>query len=436
MPTNTRNQLKRAARWQRKQRRETERRQADATLKERANRRKTERGVEQVMRHVPQRLRDAARTKAAEQLWEVTHRLKLIKKKHHSRPGYVSPDNPYVVALANFAIQRERWLRDPRGFHTRTHNPYRQFTELTRHLFADYPPPAFMEQAWFVRNPRQAALTQGWYIDLARGQSPRKLGKLPIDLTRAAAHLLPTVPPELTVWQGFRWAQVRAMGATHATATAILASPIGVDFKRDGFWLTVVRFLVDQPMLDPNRIGPIVDYIHHQRHVDQLIGDGERQRHGPAMPNYSMKGRSIQRLLTQVDRWHGRLAAAAPGGRRLNWRPCGIDGMQWTEGNGDNEKKIIVRELLNSTVLANEGASMGHCVASYATSCATRRVAIFTMTRESKKRHEKMLTVEVRPSQRLIVQARGHCNRVASMEERRLLNVWASQVNLKVSSFV
>ena len=54
-------------------------------------------------------------------------------------------------------------------------------------------------------------------------------------------------------------------------------------------------------MLDPDMVGPIVDYINHQKFVPSEEGE-------PPQPSYTKKGRSAVKLLRQVEEWHERLA--------------------------------------------------------------------------------------------------------------------------------
>eukprot|EP00752_Nemacystus_decipiens_P013932 g12368.t1 len=423
------NKTKRTARWERKQKRGAQDKLIRDVMKDRKRQRKLHCGVEQIIRHAPSKRTNKNYTAAVESLWLAVHKLKMVKADRIERPGYYAPENIYLYALAQMAERYESWLREPVDFQPRTHNVERQFTELARHLFTEYAPPACFEQAWFERNKRKARRYQRWDIQIGRGESPRRLASVPFEMTRRAAHLLVKAPGTLTIEQALRWTQVRAMGARPVVTDAILASPIGTDFKRDDFWLTVVRFLIDQPMLDPAQVGPIVDYIHHQRHEPVIQGDGGMT---PAQPNFTMKGRSVDRLLRQVQQWHGQLAARSASRVFLRWKPSGIPGKLWTEGKGQKQKQLSIRELLDSNALQAEGARMGHCVGSYAHSCNQGRVAIFSLVENT----TPLLTIEVALQARRIVQARGKRNREAKADEMRMLRSWAVQANLQIADWL
>jgi hypothetical protein len=423
------NKTHRTARWERKQKHNVQDKRIRKVLKDRKKQRKLDRGVNQIVRHAPGKRTNNAYVAAVESLWQAVRKLKMVKSDRIDRPGYYASDNVYLYALAQMAERHEMWLRDPVDFHPRTYNVERQFTELARHLFTNYAPPACFEQAWFERNKRKARRYQKWYIQTGRGESPRRLANMPFEMTRRTAHLLVKAPATLTIEQALRWTQVRAMGARPVVADALLASPIGTDFKRDEFWLTVVRFLIDQPMLDPAQVGPMVDYIDNQRHEPVIQGDG---RMAPAQPNFSMKGRSVDRLLRQVQQWHGRLAAQSHHGAFVRWEPSGIPGKMWIEGTGKSEKHLAIRELVDSGALQSEGMRMNHCVGSYAHSCKLGHVAIFSMVSNA----TPLLTIEVRLHNRTIVQARGKCNREAKADELRNLRTWAQQADLQIANWL
>lgn len=435
----TQNKNQRIARWERKNKQNTKEKRIRAVLKDRKRQRKLERGVDQILRYAPTKRSGAKYMQACEQLWHIAHKLKFAKATHLARPGYYGPNNAYLQALANMADRYEMWVRDPADFQARSYNPERQFSELARHLFARYDPPAIFEQAWFETAKRKGRKQQTWYIQLAQGESPRRLSGLPITLTKRAAHVLFEVPDTLRLEQGLRWAQLRGMGASRAMADALLASQIGTDFGRDEFWLTVVRYLVDQPMLDPNRVGPIIDYIYDQRYRQHERLVNGRIVVGPAQPNFTMKGRCIDRLLTQVDEWHEALARATHRQRLRSWKPSGIVGHAWIEGRGKSLKLLEVVELLDTKQLIDEGGKMSHCVGSYDWSCAARRCAIFSLRCEAASEGgeaKRLVTIEVVPKTMTIVQARGKRNAEPTAEQMRMLRIWALHAGLQLAEWL
>ncbi len=55
------------------------------------------------------------------------------------------------------------------------------------------------------------------------------------------------------------------MGGDGVLAKAILRTRLGRHIEDYDFWSTVVLFLVNNAMMDPGAVGPIVDYIHHMK---------------------------------------------------------------------------------------------------------------------------------------------------------------------------
>ena len=92
-----------------------------------------------------------------------------------------------------------------------------------------------------------------------------------------------------------------------------------------------------------------------------------------------------------------------------------------------------LREVLDSKTLADEGRAMSHCVYSYARHIESGACSIWTLTLEDNTGHWRRLTIEVRPSIRQIVQARGRFNRLPEPRDMLALDAWASRNNLQVS---
>jgi PcfJ-like protein len=55
----------------------------------------------------------------------------------------------FAGALLAISAHSGRWLRSPEDWKVRSHNRYRQFYSLVRHLLACYDVPIFMNTAWF-----------------------------------------------------------------------------------------------------------------------------------------------------------------------------------------------------------------------------------------------------------------------------------------------
>ena len=206
----------------------------------------------------------------------------------------------------------------------------------------------------------------------AVGHSIRTV-ETPIPLTKRMAHYFAQAPDDCTVDQALRWGQVLGLGGTPRLAQALATTRLGEHFEHDDFWITVIRFFIDNPMLDLVHVGPIIDYLHDQRFVEreEFVAPGVFERRPPAQPNLSMKGRNPKALLRQVERWHHQLGNEAfdPRAQWPSSQIRGYDGIEGKEGS-PSLRRWTIREILSSRALVAEGRAMHHCVASYARSCA------------------------------------------------------------------
>ncbi len=252
------------------------------------------------------------------------------------------------------------------------------------------------------------------------------------------AHHFMEAPTDLTVDEALRWGQIHGLGGAERLSRAVLGSRLGTNFKNDEFWSTVIQFFIANPMMDLTHIGPIVDYIGNQRFAprDVFVAPGVVERHGPAQPNFTLKGRTVASLLRQVEAWHRALSKIEQ--PQAEWSRSGIEPFQFFEGaEHDGNRKIwTMTELLSTKALVAEGRAMKHCVASYARSCARGDCSIWTLEVETFVGRSKVLTVEVHNRSRLICQARGKCNIAPGEKYRSLLHRWAEKAGLGVAKHV
>ena len=232
----------------------------------------------------------------------------------------------YTDRIGKLASYHKDWVRSPeKGWCPKTGDKERQFLSLVRHLFARYPVPKFMYKVWLTENVDgdiNAQLGQSWFIHVGSGKNIRTAPNLPVALTKKEAHHFLRAPSNYTIKEAFRWGQVRALGGNRPLADAIIGTRISA--KWDPFWLSVIRFFIDHPELDLAHVGPIVDYLYHQKFKKQTltVERGVIEEITPPQPHLSMKGRSPEKLLAEVNRWHKALA-----------RESGAAGLAWPAGS-------------------------------------------------------------------------------------------------------
>ena len=394
---------------------------------------------------------------SARELLEAVAAHSLLLDPARGGPAWAGP----VVATVEL---RGRWRRRPRDWRARGVDPRRQFGQLLRFLFADYPLAPCWDEPFVAPadGPAvpwpDAATGRRWFADVAQGRSLRDLDGFPVEMTKRVAHALATSPPDLTLAAAVRRAQVVGSGGSERLATAVAGSRLGRQFfdpAGEAFWAEVVRFLSAAGLLDAREVGPLVDYLHHLRFAPARPG------RPPERPDLSMAGRSPAALIRQMHEWHGRLnrgvyqlrrradrAAdlAARGGvhggdgpRRLRrpgpaeaWPSCGVPGWFARRSLPDGDVLDEVAELTTADQLRAEGAAMAHCVASYAHQCASGASAVFSYRQDA----VRVLTIEVAPAARRVVQVRGRRNRPPTVGELRVIGNWCRRRGLTVDRHV
>ena len=213
--------------------------------------------------------------------------------------------NTFVEGLAALARWRDSWLRPLEEWMPDSHNSRRQFGSLARHLLARYAVPRFMDVAWFQMDSEETRRQQGWFVHVGVGGNIRT-ADIPVHLTKKMAHLFLQAPDAYTIEEALRWGQVLGLGGEVPLVRAINETRLGSTFECEPFWKTVIHFFVNNPMLDPDQVGPVVDYLYNQKYVPQEIVQpgGVVDRRLPAQPNLGMKGRSADKLVRQVEAWH------------------------------------------------------------------------------------------------------------------------------------
>jgi hypothetical protein len=324
-----------------------------------------------------------------------------------------------LVALAH---NQAHWLRDvaiwePNGDSTR-----RQFGSLARHLLANHVVPNFMDLVWFIDPSKEARRRQKWFRHIGRGGGINGTD-IPVRLTKAMVHHFMHAPDHYTVEEAFRWGQILGFGGEPALVKAVNSTRLARDFDHEAYWAKVIEFFVRHAELVIGHVGPIVEYLRFQKHFYKLE---------PPLPE---KRKAVMRLLEQVAKWQPptRATSSTPS---IRWDSMGIKGLEYDETQRWSHRTWTIRELLDSNELTVEGRAMRHCVARYVGRCAKQRSSIWSMTCYSCVGHEHVLTIEVDPGTRTIVQAKGKRDSYPSPEGRRIMLTWARQEGLKVASHV
>ncbi len=351
----------------------------------------------------------------------------------------------WIWGIFDLVEDKESWIRPIETWCVETHFRHNQFSELFRHLLAAYDVPRFMDKAWFYYRDRvgfhRNPVHLRWFKHIAAGQNIRTAAGLPFVLTKKMAHHFLTAPEDYTINEALRWGQVHALGGNRHLAEALrgtyLVSALDTNdtdprdfwFVEDDFWISVIRFFIQNPRLNTRHISPIIDYIRHQKY-----GDPQRNIE-PAHPNFSMKGRTPEALLREVEAWHQELYRPAEKEmRRCRWKGAGIGAFRFQQGS----RTWDIMELTNEAELYTEGKDMRHCVRTYLRLCMSGETSIWAMAikDEGETVWKKAVTIAVDPRSRQITEVRGRSNRLPTQEEKSILERWAAKENLEIPSYI
>ena len=319
-----------------------------------------------------------------------------------------------IPNLVGLARRHKEWNQPIETWYPKSAAREPSYWDMVRHLLARYEVPGFLDRVWLM-NPAlpETPKHQNWYLHVANGGNIRTAPGFFAHLTKRMAHIFMQAPRHHRIEHAVRWAQVKALGGDDDLARAVIRTRLGEVIENEDFWITVIQFFINNPMLDPAQVGPIVDYIYIQKYAPQdIIQPGGGVIEGPpAHPNFCIKARSADKLVRLVEEWHGELSAQDYVALK-EWTASKYRPFELTETDESGiERTWTIHELLSSWELALEGKALSHCVRSYANRCVTGKVSIWsTQARVGHEEPQNILTVAVNNTDDKITQYRGKFN--------------------------
>ncbi|MCZ6634702.1 MAG: PcfJ domain-containing protein [bacterium] len=327
--------------------------------------------------------------------------------------------NTHLAGLGQLARHQKDWIRPLEDWRPESGKPREQFHTLVRHLLAKYNVPAFFNNAFFQGSTPESHAQQEWFKHIGMGQNIRTAG-IPMRITKRMAHLiLQERGHRPTIYQTLRKVQFEAFSGDRRGGWTIGRGPLSERLENEDFWETVVQFLANQTFLERSYINPIIDYIRNQKFTPQRIPQpDETEIEGPPLhPNFCMKGRSINKLIRQVDTWHEELTGLEDVAFE-SWNPSGFREYEHTVLDPELKRNVqwTVHEMLTSQQLHAEGRIMHHCVGSYAKRCVAGEQCIWSLraldldAAEENQIQEHVLTIAVNTKKKAVVQHAGKYN--------------------------
>ncbi|HTV07569.1 MAG TPA: PcfJ domain-containing protein [Candidatus Aquilonibacter sp.] len=337
-----------------------------------------------------------------------------------------------VDALVNLARFRDAHIRSIATWPGPTASWRPAVASLVQHLTCSYRIPAFLASVWYACDA-EGDKKRAWVTAHSHGASFRSLD-LPLAMTRRMEHIFLESRDHLAFEAALRRAEMLAVGMRKEFVTAVLSTRLATDLRNGAFWRTVWIFLAAHSNdVDSAQVGPMIDYIQAIRHdrlrIDTQDGVVEI---APPQPNFSIKGRTASSMLRLVREWHrglgGDCSASSLSWTQSSFKPWLIEEPRRKEEEAPRRWQMV--ELTTSGQLREEGAALQHCVSSYARLCYRGSSSIWSLRMWRNEKVRPVLTVEVDPGKRAVIQARGTANRSASGKARRLLLEWAAREGL------
>jgi len=383
--------------------------------------------------------------KALNRIFHVMKRAKVLIAPEGFKPTngdgqleYPSNDrNEIFFNIAfNLAKYRYRWINVPEDWKVElTKIKEDKMFSLIKFLTIRYDVPRCFFSVW-----KEAYFNNSMYgsqfdcfFNVGNGESIKKQKKLPIDLTKKSTHMLFEVPYKYGFTQGFRWAQLRGMGINQRTIEGVMNTPLMNCFEdksREEFWMSVIRFFHDNPLLEIGYYRTAYDFLNEKKFASRrAIVNGVFVVLPPEQPNLSMKNRNPFTLMEEILEWNERISNRSQVDETVAWSSTGLCPFEYKYKSDMFE----IVELTSYLELKEEGREMKHCVASYAFQCQQGKSAIFSLRKICKDSIERMATFQLDISRKEVVQFRKKCNLSPTPFDKTIVHIWANRFDLKVS---
>ncbi len=348
---------------------------------------------------------------------------------------------PQLELLRNVAAAHDHFVRDADTWPGDAGSANDAAVSLTDHLLARYPVPRVLHQVWRGGTDAEAARARRWFVEHGAGRPLRHLD-LPLPLTRRMERHFLTTPPHLSVPQALRRAELLGLGATPELTQTVLGTRMGRDLTNPAFWRTVGQFFVRvQDTIDPLDVDVIVDFVHGVRlQRTEAEGPDGPVVLEPPLPDFELAGRSLASVL-RLAQWHASLARGTAATSKWSASPFSTmtfvrePGHPATDAESAREPLLWeLVELRSPRALQLEGRALQHCVATYSSSCHDGTARIWSLRSRRGAVVRPLVTLEVRPSSRAIVQVRGPDNAAPTRACAQAIVQWAQREGLAVEA--
>ncbi|MEA1787266.1 PcfJ domain-containing protein [Arenibacter sp. GZD96] len=309
------------------------------------------------------------------------------------------------------------WLRSPQSWKPESGK------HILDHLFIFYDVPSFLLEQWFPNTHEGFGRRYlpfkwiVWYLIIGQGGSLQKASKrFAWNIYNKFQHFLLEAPNTNYPMESCLYAEIFRLGGNRQDFMRIMYSRSLVidpteqtyDESYLKFWQHTVFWLIkNREAISDEESSLIVDWALH-RYTETTRIRNEKE--------FTWKGRKVRNVLVASEEY-------AATRFKPSWVGYHWEGHNWdwifTDGKGD---AWDFTELINGKQLYEEGQYMRHCVGTYVGRCASGTSAIFSL----KKNGNRVITIEISPKLRMLVQCLGKGNRRPSEEESNVIKRWLS----------
>ena len=312
------------------------------------------------------------------------------------------------------------WIRSPLSWREE------RGISLVEHLFVRYETPEYLYKIW-NKTDRFDFTWLAWFLIIARGGSLKKAAhEFGWRFTSKNFQYLFEADESMTPLEAYIYAEIKRMKGSDRVVNLILdCPPLVIDLTNPSteedfieFWKSSVQWLIqNENGVTDVQANHVLDWAMHEFTDSGMRGNRR----------FSWRGRSLEQVLDRSAEY-----------QRTIWRPYGISGhggnnlpllwetndLDW-EAEEENGDEWSFTELNNSKELHEEGRILKHCVGGYSYRCIAGNSAIVSL----KKNGKRIITIELNPGNKSIIQAHGKRNRTPDEDEMKIIRKWLKNCN-------
>jgi len=341
--------------------------------------------------------------------------IKLIASRESRNSWHRNAFEGLEGSLLMALILAPFWVRPLSGWTDKPSTGGESIRSLVDYLFVTYPVPEFLYGNWLTERDLPTTKWMCWFVLLGQGANLHQATEHFTEwvIPKSFVQYLYQAPPDLTPLEACIWAEVHRLGGSEVEFQRLrehgnyLWDPTSKherDLRYQSFWRDTVRWLTrHREELTDQMCHLILEWASHMFGMDQR-------------GQFTLRHRSPRNTYEAAERFY----ETQRNPLYMKWCSHGWD---W-EYVGQNEDVWLIQELTAGYQLREEGRAMAHCVENYISRCCAGLDSIFSLTVNGERR----LTIQVNPTRKSIVQARGFRDREATPEENIVLSAWQKEV--------